>query len=183
MAGEDVSATRGATASLRREVEALVRRYEALGAGLFDDRVWPCDVGAIVLAELADRAGLRRRVVYGTYRHRSLRSYQHATGNDHTPPEPDGTYPEYHTWLVVCAGGEEQSAGAEDLLVDPNGELRGEPRFQLLREAQNRYAEFAPDSPWVELPPGVTAAELVADGWDRRLTEAVKRLDAGEAER
>ena len=56
MLGDDDMTQSPPSDRLRREVEALVRRYEALGTELFADRVWPCDVGVVALRLLGRAA-------------------------------------------------------------------------------------------------------------------------------
>lgn len=159
--------------NLSRRVAHILLCYEGLGTEMFADRIWPCDVGAVVLAELADRAGLMREIITGTYRHASAASYEHATGNDRGIAEADGAYPEHHTWITIGSEKEDE----EPLLIDPNGELRGERRVQPLTGTEHRYAPFEKGSQWIELPSDVTAGKLIAEGWDERLRAAIERLE------
>lgn len=157
--------------AFNQPVARIVSCYERLGTALFSDGMWPCDVGAVVLAELADRLQLERAVVTGTYRHATRAGYLAATGATHAHPEADGSYHEHHTWAVV-------GHGPDALLLDPNGALRCERQVQPLAATTDRYVPFVPDSPWIELPAQITTAELVAAGWDSRLTAAMARLPA-----
>lgn len=158
------------------DLAGLLERFDALGRELFDDGVWPCDVGAVVLGEMADREGVARAVVTGTYRHTTKRSYLRATKAGRCARDVDGKYPEHHVWVVL-------GEGPEAALVDPNGELRGEPTAQPLAGTEARYVPLPEGSPWVTLQRDVTAAALVEEGWDSRLDEAYARLTAEDGER
>jgi len=155
----------------------IIDEYERVGRAVAEDGVWPCDVGAVLLAELCDRAGIEREVVTGLYWHPTLKDYAAATGEDFdslVESAKPGTNPnepreELHTWVVA------RSELGTAFLLDPNGEVRNEPRVQPLETAA-RYEPLDEGHESVELPRHITAAELIAENWDPRLTRALAIL-------
>lgn len=151
--------------------------FERAGRVVFADGIYPCDVGAVVLAELCDRAGLKREVVTGLYWHDSLKDYARTVGEEYRALEeslrpgsdPSAPREELHTWCVA------HTEGSEPILLDPNGGLRGEPLAQPLSEA-TRYEPLAEGDPSIELPRDVRAAQLAAERWDARLVQVLAVL-------
>ncbi len=76
---------------------------------------WSCDGGAAVLSDMLDRAGVDHRLRIGLY-------------------DPNGPNEEHHHWVEVGPWDD------PEILLDPNGELRGEPFAQpIAPETAARY--------------------------------------------
>lgn len=146
----------------------VLAEFTRVGRLLEEDGVWACDIGAVALGYLCDRVRLRREVVTGVYQHPTLAAYARATGQSETDVLTRNSFDELHTWTIIYA------PEGEALLIDPNGEVRGEPRMQPLARAV-RYAAFPETSEWHELPRGVRAEDLT--GWDKRLDEALRLFE------
>jgi hypothetical protein len=129
-------------------VDAIARAFDVLGCALQANADWrgrypycedafSCDGGALVARHLAELIGLGARIAVGLYHHPDIESYLRvAQGDAYVDGLSEselaeeaacwGEPVEHHHWLVV----------EETWLVDPNGEIRGEPRVQLLEEAE-----------------------------------------------
>ena len=150
------------------EIQRLLREYERVGLLLNGNQAWPCDVGAAVMAYLADRKGLHRALVQGTYEHPDPCSYARTIGEPHLfPQNKGGPIQEAHTWIIL-----QDESGA--WLLDPNGELRNEPRCQ--RWGNERYQPFSCGHELIELPPDLSIAELLTENWDSRLIAAIELI-------
>lgn len=150
------------------EIQAILKQYEEIGSLLNGEQSWPCDVGALVVASLADGEGINRMLIQGTYEHPDALSYRHTTGQPYGLPIQYGSIHEAHTWIIL-----RDKYG--DWLIDPNGELRNEPCCQRL--GNERYQPFPPNHELIELPPNISIATLLAENWDLQLTAAMKLLD------
>ena len=126
----------------QESLDQVVAQFEKMGQELYDDGVWQCDVGAFMLACLCDQVGLKRSIRFGLYWHKDKKSYARATGEWHDGlDENAGKEEEYHYWLEVS-----DTRLNHPKLLDPNGEVRGEPRIQNLDSTDN-YEAFALDNP------------------------------------
>lgn len=160
-------------------IERILKIYEDARREIFDGDSFPCDVGAVTIAYLADLHGVKREVRTGTYLHKNLEAYCRAVGEDYESsresllPGRDANEPteEFHTWAVLYP------EGAEPLLVDPNGEVRKEPRTQPLSESLPRYKALDAGNEMVELESNVNPRELVSEGWDKRLKPVLDYID------
>lgn len=103
-------------------LRAQLERFDAAGKLIGG---WTCDGGAAALSRLLDIAGIPNEPVVGLYywREEHWPVYWQMTGRPETIG-PGHTEPEHHHWVEV-----------DDYLLDPNGEVRLEPRVQLLEEA------------------------------------------------
>ena len=139
------------------KVASLLKTYTEVGAKLNADQIWACDVGAVFLAYLADEFQIQRAITTGVYRHPTGASYSRATGQQ-LQFRRDYPVDEQHTWIVLT----DQSG---KWLIDPNGEVRGEPRAQRL--INQRYQPFEPGH-------DQDVSQLLKEAWDVRLTEAIR---------
>jgi hypothetical protein len=72
---------------------------------------------------------------------------------------------ECHTWIEI-------TVGPDSFLVDPNGEMRGEPRVQPVDSAVS-YERFPSYVDIRGLEPDIKPETLIAEGWDDRLRLAL----------
>ncbi len=160
-------------------IAGIVSIFTQLGKNLYGDGSWPCDVGAVVLAHLADEYQINRAIIQGTYLHPNAQSYNRTTGEIALSSQGEEPIKEAHTWVVLT----DQSG---EWIIDPNGELRGEPRAQRRnhRDGNSRgwnscYLPFPVGHEFIELAPDISIQTLLNENWDIRLTEAIERLKHG----
>lgn len=101
-----------------RSLDAVLAEFERLRP----EDGWTCDGGAAVLEDMLERARITNRLRCGQYWYATATARCLAFGDD---PEDGGDWrDEHHHWVEI--GPYE----APTHLIDPNGELRGEPRAQ-----------------------------------------------------
>ena len=108
---------------LSPRMQRAVALFEQI-KGEVTDGVWSCNGGAAVFAWICDRLGLPRKLRVGVYwwedNEASLRHKRTMMGYEELPL--DGVWrDEHHHWVEV-------KEDAAHYIVDPNGEIRGEPR-------------------------------------------------------
>lgn len=95
-------------------LQSVLNNYEALRPR----GGWNCDSGAAVLSHMLGRAGIPAYLRCGQYLYPTSADRERVLG------EPGDWLDEHHHWVEV--GGLDEPTH----LIDPNGELRGEPRIQ-----------------------------------------------------
>lgn len=170
------------------DMQPLLDRYEQIGREVNQHPTnpqgsWDCHTGANMLTHLMSQAGYSADTVVGRYWHPDAASrnrtmgYEGLDGDDHRD--------ELHYWSMV-----RHPEG--HVLLDPNGEVRGEPRAQPVvwtdeghyQGTRGTYEPFWDDErtgdTWDPLHKDSYPAEDLdpaqAAQWDNRLAEGIKRL-------
>lgn len=108
---------------------------------------WTCDGGAAALSHLLARHGIAHTPIVGLYhwpQERLADKWRLLEGGDPDPEDLEGYWDdEHHHWIEV-----------DGWLIDPNGEIRGEPRLQRSMdapqyEAREDYEQLS-WSPWFQ---------------------------------
>jgi len=89
----------------RQVLDRILDRFEQLRP----EDAWTCDGGAAVLADMLEHQQIRHSLRIGLF-------------------APGSEQEEHHHWIEI----EEGQDGSRAVLIDPNAELRGRPRLQLL---------------------------------------------------
>ncbi len=130
----------------RRDIARVLEvtdAFDALGKRIAPQGIWSCDGGAMVLSEMLFRANILHSIEVGLYHYSEERlPYRYRqiflVEDDYQPSDKElddvRDAPEHHHWVI-----------AGELLIDPNGEIRGEPRIQLASETE-AYQESEDDS-------------------------------------
>ena len=99
----------------------VIAEYEALGKQVYEDGVWQCQTGANLLTYMLTQAGIPAATQVGRYWHPDADSRNRTLGYE--GDDADTHRDEHHYWTQIF-----------DSLLDPNGEVRGEPRVQSIME-------------------------------------------------
>jgi hypothetical protein len=102
-------------------MERVIAECDALGKQVYKDGVWQCHTGANMLTYMLNQAGVPAVTQVGRYWHPDADSRNRTLGYE--GDDADNHRDEHHYWTVT----------PDDLLA-PNGETRGEPRAQPLKE-------------------------------------------------
>jgi hypothetical protein len=164
----------GITSTLSTAGEKLIRNFELLGEALNHHQGrdindgWSCDQGAIALLALAEERGTESIIRSGLYWHPHLRAYTDTIGEVYNPDNyfqaPQDPAEEHHHWLEF----NDQRAGW--VLIDPNGQVRGEPRVQPRDQAydighgyqgHSRYEVLSEGDQWCLISPRATFTEIL----------------------
>ena len=128
-----MSPSSGASATPSPALLAVLARFEALRQEIPRGGVWSCDGGAGVLQLLCEQAGVPAELRVGLYHwpeERLAEKWGLLEGGEATEEDLDGYWDdEHHHWVE-----------ADGLILDPNGEIRGEPRCQP--DSSERYESF-----------------------------------------
>jgi len=115
-------------------LERAVAIFEEVGREIYPDGVWSCDGGAAVFAWICDRLGIPRRLRVGLYwwgeDEASLAQKRDLMGEEDLDLD-EVWRDEHHHWVeVILPDGawRDGTPRTMRLIVDPNGEIRGEPR-------------------------------------------------------
>lgn len=112
------------------KARTLVALFDLVGSTLprpskaMSEDSWTCNDGALFAAFICDLLGLRRRLSVGLYYHSGpefLADLRDEDVDDVLEP-----FDEHHHWVMVA----DDDVASGEWLLDPNGEVRGEPRLQ-----------------------------------------------------
>ena len=154
-------------------IRPIIRRFEQIGRALFADGIWTCDAGALVLAYLCRCENIACRLHVGLYYWPVERRAQHwSVVNDGEPTDEDlaGFWDdEHHHWVTII-----DPRLNQPWLIDPNGEIRSEPRAMPLANAESRYRSTPSLSEWSGVSPETDRRE--AAEWIPEVARAIAMI-------
>ena len=152
----------------------IIVQFESVGRSIFPDGIWTCDAGSLVLAYLCRKAGVAHELQVGFYHWPEESQPLHwSLVNDGSPSAEDLANfwnDELHHWLVVT-----DARLDRPWLIDPNGEIRIEPRAMPLAAAADRYRPNASCWPWSGFCPDTDPQE--AAEWISEVNLAIHLID------
>lgn len=152
-------------------LELLVQEFEGVGRQIYSDGVWECEVGALVLSHLCNKAGIEHTLQVGLYWWKD-KAERFRAMEGHEPSKRElKSYlaDEHHHWVEIT-----DDRFPEALIVDPNAEIRNEPRIAL-KSAAKHYEPKPKLRDCSDVGPGSDPYE--AAEWLPKVAEALAIID------